>query len=135
MENLNLNIKAIDLEKSEAGVWIEYDGGIEFLIARSNTPAYRKAVKQMHKRYKRQIENETLSDEKSDRLMAELMAEHILLDWTGMKNGDEEFKYSRESAIAFLSDERYAEVRQWIMAQADDLENFRQDEVKKQKKR
>lgn len=133
MESFNLNIGAIDLEKAEAGTWIEYDNGIEFLIARSNTPAYRKAVRHMHKRYKRQIDNETLSDEKSDRLMAELMADHILLDWSGLKNGKEEFKYSRENAVAFLSDERYAEVRLWIMAQADDLENFREDEAKKSK--
>ncbi|MDH3375354.1 MAG: hypothetical protein OEQ39_00085 [Gammaproteobacteria bacterium] len=133
MENLNLNIGAIDLEKSESGVWIEYDSGISFLIARADTSPYRSAVRKMHKRYKRQIEQETLSDEKSDRLMAELMAEHILLGWSGMMNGKEEFKYSRDNAVAFLSDERYAEVRQWIMAQSQDLENFRAEEVKKPK--
>lgn len=131
MENLQLNLKAIDLDTSESGVWKEYDEGIEFLVARSNTPGYRGAVKRIQKQHKRQLETDSLSDVKSEKLAAELMSDHILKGWKGLNNSGEVFEYNRENAIAFLSDERYIEIRRWIMTQADDLENFRQDEVKK----
>ena len=134
MENLDLNIKAIDLDKAASGVWIEYDDGISFLIARSNSPDYRNAVRRMHKQYKFQIDNETLSDAKSDALMAGLIASHILIGWKGLKSAGEDFKYTRDNAVALLSDERYSEIKAWIMAQAEDLENFRNEEVKKPSK-
>ena len=135
MENLDLNLKAIDLDKAASGVWIEYDDGISFLIARSNSQDYKTAVRRMHKQYKYQIDNETLSDAKSDALMAGLIASHILIGWKGLESSGEEFKYTRDNAIALLSDERYGEIRAWIMVQADDLENFRSAEAKKQKTR
>lgn len=134
MENLELNIKAIDLEKAAAGVWIEYDDGISFLIARSNSPEYRSAIRRMHKQHKHQIENQTLSDAKSDQLMAGLMATHILIGWKGLKSHGEEFKYTRDNAEAMMEDERYSEIRAWVMAQAEDLENFRSEEAKKSKR-
>ena len=133
MENLELNIKAIDLEKAAGGVWIEYEDGIWFLIARSNSPAYRGAVRRMHKQHKHQIENETLSDAKSDALMADLIAAHILVGWKGLKSGSKEFPYSFANAVALLSSEAYSEIRAWVMAQAEDLENFRSNEAKKSK--
>lgn len=131
MDNLQLNLKAIDLDASESGVWIEYDDGIEFLIARANTPTYRGAVKRIQKQHKRQIDNDSLSDTKSEKLAAELMSDHMLKGWRGMKNAGEEFEYNRGNCIAFLSDERYLEIRKWIVQQAEDLENFRAEEVKK----
>lgn len=131
MDNLQLNIKAIDLDASESGVWKEYDDGIEFLIARSNTPGYRGAVKRIQKQHKRQLDTDSLSDTKSDKLAAELIADYILKDWKGLRNNGKKFEYSRESAIAFLADERYLEIRRWIVSQADDLENFRKEEVEK----
>lgn len=131
MDNLQLNLKAIDLDISESGVWLEYDDGIEFLIARANTPGYRGAVKKIQKIHKRQIDSDTLSDAKADKLAAETMADWVLKDWKGLKNGKIDFEYNRENCIAFLSDERYLEIRRWIMVQADDLENYRLETVKK----
>ena len=129
---LDLNIRALDPEKSAAGVWIDYDDGISFLIARSNTPGYRKAVRQIAKRHKQQIENQTMSDRKSDEITAGLLQEYILLDWRGIMQGDgSEFPYTRENCVALLSSEDHVELRLWIMAQSENMENFRAEEVKK----
>jgi len=131
VSELKLNLRGTDLDKATAGVWIEYEEGISFRIARANTPGYRDALKKMTRQHKRQIEQGTLSDAKSDRLMAELMADWILLDWKGMKNGKEDFPYSRENARAFLSAEQYADIKEWIMQQALEAENYRAETQKK----
>jgi len=128
---LDLNLQGVDLEKAAAGVLIQYEGPIKFRIARANTPGYRSAVRRIMKMHKRQIENGSLSDEQSDKITAQLMAEHILVDWEGLSNDGENFPYTKENAEAFLGDPQYAEIREWIMAQAQDLENFRSEEAKK----
>ena len=128
---LELNLQGVDLEKAAAGVLINYEGAISFRIARANTQGYRNAVRKIMKMHKRQIDNGSLGDEAADKITAKLMAQHILIDWEGLTNGGEEFPYTTENAQDFLADERYAEIREWIMAQAQDLENFRVEEAKK----
>jgi hypothetical protein len=131
VEKLQLNVKSVDLDAAAGGVWIDYDGNISFKIARANHPAYRSAVKRMHKQHKRELEQGTMSDELSEKLLCELMAQHLLLDWKGMKNAGKKFEYSVENATAFLNAPQYEEVRDWIMLQANDIENYRSDELKK----
>ncbi|MCP4256818.1 MAG: hypothetical protein GY774_04725 [Planctomycetes bacterium] len=130
MDNLNLNISSIDLDKAEKGTWIEYDEGISFMIAKTFTAEYKKAVKRLNNLYRSQIKNETLSDEKSDLLLAGITADHILLNWSGLKANGKEHKYTRENAIALLTDPRYAELGAWINAQSESVANFRVEAVK-----
>ncbi len=134
MEKLDLNISSVDLEKAESGAWVPYEEGISFKIARANTPAYRGAVRRMHRQHKRQIDQESLSDAQSDNIMADLMSSYLLLDWKGLVNGGEEFPYTKENAELLLKAEKYSELRNWIVAQANDLENFRSETIKKPKK-
>jgi hypothetical protein len=131
VENLKLNIKSVDLDAASGGVWIEYDDKISFKIARANHPAYRSAVKHMHKQHRRQIDNGTMSEELSEKLLAELMAQHILVGWKGLKNNGKNFEYTVDNATAFLQAPQYEEIRDWIMMQAQDIENYRSEVVKK----
>ncbi len=133
MTGLKLNIPSINLDTAESGAWVDYEKGIKFKIARANTPAYRGAVKRLHKQHKHQIDTETLSDERSDQIVADLMASYVLLDWEGLQNGEADFPYSKENAEALLGDEAYSELRNWIIAQANDMNNFRVKEIKKSK--
>lgn len=128
---LQLNVRGQDPDKAAHGVWIPYEDEIEFLVARANTPEYREAVRKITRQNKRQIENGTMSEAKSDRIMADLMAEHILVGWRGLSNNGEEFEYTRENAVAFLSDPQYLDIKEWIMAQAQDAENYRRETAKK----
>lgn len=131
MDKLKLNVPSVDTGKAAEGVWIDYDDGIQFKIARSNTPAYREAVKKIHRQHKRQIDAGTMSDSLSDSIMAGLMAEHLLVDWKGLMSDGKEFPYSKENATAFLSEEAYGEIREWIMKQSQDNENYRTEDIKK----
>lgn len=128
---LELNLQGVDLDKAATGVMIPYEHGVSFRIARANTPGYREAVRRIIKLHKRQLDSGSMGDAESDKITAKLMAKHILVDWEGMKNGGKDFPYSVENAEEFLLDERYAEIREWIMAQAQDLENFRGEQIKK----
>ena len=122
MDKLQLNIPSVDTGKAAEGVWIDYEDSIRFKIARANTPAYREAVKKIHRQHKRQIDAGTMSDSLSDSIMAGLMAEHILVDWEGLMNGGEEFPYTKEHAEQLLAAEEFTEIREWIMMQAQDNE-------------
>lgn len=128
---LQLNVRGQDLEKAAHGVWILYEDEIEFCIARANTPEYRDALRKITRQNKRQLEMGTMSEAKSDAIMADLMAEHILAGWKGLYNAGEEFPYNRENAIAFLSDPQYADIKEWIMMQAQDAENYRKETLGK----
>lgn len=131
MNDLSLNIPAIDDGFSINGKWIEYDDKISFLIARTNTPGYSSAMRKMHKRYARQIETANLTDHKAVTLMADLMAEFILLDWKGLLDKGKKFVYDKDNCRALLSDKKYFELRDWIYAQAGELENYRAEKEKK----
>ena len=134
MTALNLNLPAIDAGFSVNGKWIDYDDKISFLIARTNTPGYAGAMRNMQKRYSRQIASGNLTDKKAMSLMAATMAEFILLDWKGLKNGAEKFPYSLENCKELLASNKYFELRDWVMMQANELENFRAEKGKKREK-
>ena len=127
----NLNLPQIDLEKAAAGVWVPYSGDIRFLIARSDSPEYVRAIKQLERRFGTQLTSGAMTDNEADRLLAGLMVDHILNGWEGLQNDEEEFPYNRENALALMADPSYADLRAWIMKQAGDIENYRREKVKK----
>lgn len=129
--DLTLNVPSIDKEASTDGVWLDYQPDISFRIARDGNPGYKKAINTLYKVNKTFIDNKTLSDEQSNAMMNKIIATYILVDWKGLKNGDEDFPYSIESAIELLSDERYGELRTWIITQSKQIENYRSEEQKK----
>jgi hypothetical protein len=127
---LTLNIDGIDESKS-AGVEFEYQKGIFFTIARNNNPEYKKTLKALYKKNKRFIDKQTLTDEQADELLCEAISQHILVGWKGLMNGKEEFKYTQQAAKELLLNETYLELREWIVEQSQDMDNYRVDDQKK----
>ena len=79
-----------DLERE--GITVNY-GSIKFQIARAGgrNKAFKETFTAKTKRHRTQIDNETLSDELADRIMAEAYAEAVILGWASRKedeNGD-----------------------------------------------
>ena len=127
---MKLNLPQIDTDKSEEGSWIDYSSGISFCIARDGNKGYTADMQKMYKQNRRFIENKSMTDEQADSLLSDLQAKHILKGWKGLKNGTKDFPYSLENAKLLLSDSSYQEVRDWIMEQAAEAENYRTDSLK-----
>lgn len=106
------------------GIWVDYKGGVEFLIARDNNRKYKKRVNYNYNKYQRLLESKTPeADKKSDELMIEVMAETILLGWRGpLSIKGVRLEYSRENAKTLLALPMF---REWVMAQARDQEVYK----------
>lgn len=64
--------------------------GVRFLVARAGgrNESFKRAFAQKTKPFRHQIQNETLSDEKSNELMAEVYAETVIKGWESQIDGD-----------------------------------------------
>ncbi len=72
----------MDADLEREGITVNY-GSVKFLIARAGgrNSAFKKLFQSKAKKYRHQIDNETMSDTAADRLMAESYAEGVVLGW------------------------------------------------------
>lgn len=71
------------------GITVNY-GSVKFLLARAggrNTD-FKKIFQAKAKKYRNQIDNETLGDDAADRIMAESYAEGVVLGWWSRKEDE-----------------------------------------------
>lgn len=109
-----------DSVKETEGVDVTFpsndDGSVPtFRIARMGkaNKKYTKAVERVSRPYRRQIDNKSISEELSEKLMLEVFVDTVLLGWSNIQ--DEEGKtiaYNRENAIKVMTDlpDLYAEL-------------------------
>ena len=76
-----------DLERE--GITVNY-GSVKFQIARAGgrNKAFKDTFASKAKRHRTQIDNETMSDEMADRIMAESYAEAVILGWWTRKEDE-----------------------------------------------
>lgn len=110
------------------GLWTEVSvlGEVcEMKIARLGNRKYERLLDRKlepHRRKRGRISNEV-----RDRIMVECVAEAILLDWRGLKNGDEPFDYSYDNAVLLLT--QYRDVYDAVLIAANEAERFRLDAI------
>ena len=109
------------------GVWQPAGEGCELKIARLGNPESTRLLRRYERKYRRQIDNGTLSPEKDAEITARVYAEAILLDWRGMKESGVEVPYSTENAFRLLNE--YRELREMVADYAKDAEAYRQAEL------
>ena len=106
--------------------------GVTLEIARSNNPQFRAKFRKLSKPYQRQIDNKTISDEKSVDIVCEAMAGTVLVGWSGTFPDGEEYQYSEDAAKQLLADDQDA--REFVSNVSGDLSLFLDEihsEVKK----
>lgn len=114
---------AINEALSQDGVWVPYNGDVEFLIARAGNKNYRKVAQALYKKNERLLDSKTdAATEKLTEIVVESMAKGILLNWRGnVQFQGEPLPYSLDNARKILKHER---LRDWIDAQAKDEAQF-----------
>lgn len=113
---------ATDDTKEKDGIWVEI-GDSEFLIARAGNPNYVKKLSRSFERNQKFLERKDEAAEKlSEKLLVEVIADTILLDWKNVQFKGEEFPHNRDNAIALLN---IKDFRKQVMQHADDFAAYK----------
>lgn len=127
---LDLDHIAVDPEKANNGTWVKWIGNSEFLIARYNNgkaeAARAEASLAVYKALQDNSDPEKVG-EINRASQIQVIANHILLDWKNLGRAGQEIPFSREAAIEILSDPRYEDLVQFIITEAINYENFREE--------
>ena len=97
--------------KATEGVWIDVGDGTRLKIARMDNPKIGRRP----------------SDELAQEVIIDAAAHTLLLDWEGLKLGDEEVPYSTDYAAKLMRELKG--FHEMILGYAYDGQNFREDEI------
>lgn len=120
---------AIDPKLEQEGKEFDFGGGVKMLIARANNDKYNRMLTQQFEAHKHTLElNDTpeqrkAAEERSNLIMADVMAHSVLLGWTGpVKFKGEDLPYSVANAKKLLE---LKEFQRQVAKHAEDYRNFR----------
>lgn len=120
------NAKRNDNDKALHGAWCSIMGG-QFLIARAGNENYLAAQERNGKR-------KASTPGERQRALYKSIAEGILLDWRDVTDDQgQSIPYSVDAAVEVLMDN--PELVAAIMAEANDFENYRRDDIEQQAKK
>lgn len=118
-----------DAQAEQEGVWVEHDSGIEFKIRPLGNPEY---TRLRHRLQKPQLKpkqlRKGLDPADVEEQNKELVLRTILVDWKNVEDDEgNEIPYSPEEARKVLWNPSYGDrVVEFILAEADDLQNFKE---------
>jgi len=124
-----LNLSVTDTKAEIEGTWVPFPlvPSIKVKIARFMNAAHEKALKDLRKPYASY--GKTLTEEQEREIFIKSLAEAVLLDWSGVMEGDKEVPYSTEEAIKVLSDPEARDFREFVVVTANDLNTFRRERI------
>lgn len=121
---------AVDESKEQGGVMMPL-GDAKLLIARTGNKAYVKMLgKEVERHSKALATKDEAADKLSDKIMADVMAETILLGWENVTFKGAALEYSKDNARMVLV---HKEFRREVARMADDFTAFKLDEADDQK--
>lgn len=121
-----------------SGIWYDYEVGEEtarFLIAREKKPAYQNSLLKIlddieaEKRLNPKATQSTLLTKQAARV-CDLLAEHILLDWAGLKDeAGQDIPYSRILARELVDSNKFPEIAEFIAAKSRDVDAYKGEKL------
>jgi len=112
------------------GIDLAFGGGRVITVARSggSNRKYRSMMAEVYKPHKRALENGTLDDETAGRLLREVFAKTVVLDWKGWtdENG-EPVPFSFENCVSLFEDA--PEIFDVVQDESGKFSNFSMQEV------
>lgn len=125
---------AVDLKAETKGVWRQL-GTADFLIARSDNEEYLKHVTESWDANREKIEKGgKAADKLSTKLMAEIIADTILLDWKNVGFEGVEMPYSRDNVVKLFTDPSLRDFHNAILRLASEAAAYRVKEEEKETK-
>lgn len=112
-----------DTSLEVSGIWEPLADGVKVKVARNGTRAYSRAITAEVERYSLALEaKDEAADKVSEQIVIGVMAEYVLLDWSGFTENDEVVPYSKENAKRYLA---VKDFRKKISQIADDMSKFK----------
>lgn len=114
---------ATDATKETEGVWVDISVDASIKVARAGTRSYSRDLQKQLERYELALASkDDLADDTSDMILVNLVAEHVLLDWKGIKFKGEALPYSKDNAKTVL---KLKDFRRLVMKHSEDITNFK----------
>lgn len=115
---------ATDEVKENKGVRVELGGDAWMVVARLNNPAYTKLLLAESEKHEQSLKILPAEEAQAldSRILREVMAETILLDFGGISWKGKELKYSKKTAMQLLE---LKDFQRRVMREAENIENFR----------
>ena len=131
---MDLNSFRTDLNAENNGVWVKLGTDAELLIARWHTAACREAMAKYAKEFVTaataagisvsEVEKK-LGEESSLKMMANVIADTILLGWRGnLTLNGQPLEYTRDAAFRLMVDPQLHDLREFVMETAMSRDNF-----------
>ena len=117
------------------GIWIEYEGGSKFLVARSGgaNKKYINALAKARQPLRKQIMAGNLSEEKATEIIRRCFLKYCLLGWKNVADkADVVMEFSFENAMILMTS--LPELFNELVAQADLMANYQNQEREDDKK-
>lgn len=120
---MDISKHRVDVDASNNGVWVNWIDGAKLKIRRWESSGYKARLKDS-KALESVIKNEgkELSAAEDEALSCELLAECVLVDWSGIEDGGKEFKYSVENATQLLLE--VPDLQSFVMKESMKIANF-----------
>jgi hypothetical protein len=106
-----------DPKAEKDGVVLDYGEGGRIRIARAggSNKAYLSAIEKMHRKYRKQIQLNILSEDVSQRILREIFADTVILGWEGVTGPDgKDLDFTRANVLKVLEDlpDLFADIRE-----------------------
>ena len=121
MSKMKFNVNLTNKKAEEEGVWVEYAyiPGCAFKLARFES----KAVVDRHNELLRKNPKAHRGGKLYEKLLEQLFAEKVILDWRGVAVDGKAYPYSKDNAVELMH-EADGDLREWFLHQSHAKENF-----------
>lgn len=112
-------------EIGEAGVWVEYEDGMEVRLGSTETPLYKKVFGTVYDRVRAKYKNRNIPDDVAEKAFNEVYATAIVFEWRGpnwLDENDKPLAFSLDAVLKALVD--LPRFRAFCVAFANERMNF-----------
>lgn len=125
---MKISSLAVDKKKEEEGVWSDIGEGAKILVARSGNSKYQECLRLSIRPHQNRLRRNSLPDDVLENLTINAMSRHILLDWSGiLDDQNEPITHSIEMAKDLLTD--YPEFREIVSSASSDFESYKLEQI------
>ena len=114
-----------DITRETEGVWNTLAPGVRVKIARWDNPRMQRALEREMEPFRDQIDAGTLDPDDDRKIIANVMAEAIVMDWEGVEVDGEEIPCKKEDVAKVLADPRLRDFMAQIQLRAKQAEKYR----------
>lgn len=122
---VDIETLAADLSLESSGIWREYVPGFELLIASTHQRAYQVELGAAIKANALAFSDPKTSQDEKRKLLAPIIAKHLVKGWKGLNVGGKPLGYSVAKATEILGDPRFHHLCEFVLQNAQVAELYR----------